>query len=406
MLFVDLKRRTDAIAYKLRTRSRIVPILALFVNAICGIPFRLYKFVVKTKTKLCGSANILLIRADRIGDMILTTPVFEPLRERYPNAHITCMASSLSSQLIDGNPYIDAVMIYDPPWFDRQKGQKRLRSWLKTVRLIRAEKFDMAIDFRGNIFNFFLLMFLGGIPRRVSFDAALGSFLLTDPVPFVAGKHETDYFLDLVKAVGCKEVNEPKGLIVLSEEENRCAETFFRSNNIADDDVVIAVHPGAGEKRIYKRWPEERYCELGKALVQKYGAKIIVTGSKAEIDLASRVAGAIGENAVLAAGKIYHLKHLAAVLKRCAACIGTSTGPTHLAAAVGIPTVVLCGPEAPRRWHPLGSNHILIEKEMACRPCREESCPYDGRCLKLISTECVLDVIEPLLSIGTKADVV
>ena len=376
----------------------ILPLLTVVLNDFGGIICRLWQFCTRKKVCEKDPERILAIRADRVGDMILTTPVFEPLRERYPNAHITCMASSLSSQLIDGNPYIDAVMIYDPPWFDRKKGQKRFRSWLKTVRLIRAEKFDMAIDFRGNIFNFFLLMFLGGIPRRVSFDAALGSFLLTDPVPFVAGKHETDYFLDLVKAVGCKEVNEPKGLIVLSEEENRCAETFFRSNNIADDDVVIAIHPGAGEKRIYKRWPAERYCELGKALVRKYDAKIIITGSNTEIDLATGVADAIGDHAILAAGGIRHLKHLAAVLKRCAVCIGTSTGPTHVAAAVGIPAIVLCGPEDPHRWHPLGGNHILIQKEMPCRPCREESCPHDGECLKAISAQRVLDELDSLLT--------
>jgi len=371
--------------------------MVLFVNAICGIPFRLYRFAVKRKARLCGSANILLIRADRVGDMILTAPVFEPLRARYPNAHITCMASSLSSQLIEGNPYIDSVVIYDPPWFDRKKGQKRFRDWLKTVRFIRAEKFDMAIDFRGNIFNFLLLMFLGGIRKRVSFDAALGSFLLTDLVPFEAGKHETDYFFDLVKAVGCKEVDEPKGVIALSEEEKAYAERFFRSNNVTSDDVVIAIHPGAGEKRVYKRWPAERYCELGKALVQEYGARVIVTGSKAEVGLASSVAEAIGEHAILACGEIRHLKHLAAVLKRCSVCIGTSTGPTHVAAAVGIPTIVLCGPEDPRRWHPLGNNYILIENEIPCRPCRENTCPHDGKCLRLITPECVMETIRPLL---------
>ena len=396
-LFNDLKLRSEAVGYKLRSRSRTVPFIIVILNALLGLPFNLYRLLANLTVKPGDPEKILIIRADRIGDMILTTPIFKSLKKRYPLAHITCMASTLSSQLIGGNPYIDSIMVYDPPWFDRKKGDKIIRDYLNILRLIRTYKFDMAIDLRGNIFNFFFLMLLAGIRQRVSFDAAFGAFLLSHAVPYEKGKHETDSFLDIVKALGGKQEPDPQAVLILSEEDKDYAEDFFSSKNIAQEDIIIALHPGAGQNRIYKRWAKERYSELGKALVNRFKAKIIITGSKAEVDLASRIKNQIGKNAILAAGEICYLKHLAAVLKKCFLCIGTSTGTIHVAAAVGTPAVVLCGPEDPRRWRPLGNNHLLIEKEVPCRPCREENCPYDGQCLKLITSNCVLETIEPLL---------
>ena len=396
-LFNGLKLRSEAVGYKLRSRSRTVPFIIVILNALLGLPFYLYRMLANSKATFGDPERILIIRADRIGDMVLTTPIFKPLKERYPLAHIICMASTLSSQLIERNPYIDSVIKYDPPWFDRKKEDKIIRDYLNVLRLLRTQKFDMAIDLRGNVFNFIFLMLLAGIPQRVSFDAAFGAFLLTQAVPYEKGKHESDYFFDIVKALGGKQEPDPQAVLVLTEEEKEYAERFFRLQDITREDIIIALHPGAGQNRIYKRWPEERYSELGKALIDRFKVKIIITGSRAEINLASRIKKQIGEHAIVAAREICHLKHLAAVLKECFLCIGTSTGTLHVAAAVGTSAVVLCGPEDPRRWRPLGNNYLLIEKEVPCRPCREEICPYDGQCLRLISPECVLEVIEPLL---------
>jgi len=375
----------DAIAYKLRTKSKIVPLLILCLNAFCGFPFRLYRHLVRARTVPVEPRKILVIRADRIGDMILAMPMFQQLKERYPDAAVTCLSSSLSSQLVESNPFIDEVLSYDPPWFDRKKGQKILGDYIRIRKRIRAERFDMAIDLRGNYKNFFFLMLLTGIRRRVSFEACFGAFMLTDEVRFEPGKHETEYFMDIVTALGGRGVENPRPLLVLSEKEDAFADDFLRSNKIGPENKVIAIHPGAGQKRIYKRWPEEYYIELGRALVEKHEARLIITGSEVETDLAMRIANAIGGNAVSAAGRIARLKDLAAVLRRCLVCIGSSTGVIHLAAAVGTPVVVLCGPEDPARWRPLSDTATLIVKEVPCRPCREESCSYDGKCLRSIS---------------------
>ena len=396
-LFNCFNARVEAVAYKLRFKNKILPLIIVVLNVLIGFPVFLYRLLFALTVKDSDPARILIIRADRIGDMILSLPVYRELKVLFPNAHLTCMASTLSSQLIEGNPYVDSIMVYDPPWFDNMKGKNFLHNYLHILRSIRKQKFDTAIDLRGNIFNFFFLMVLPGIRRRVSFDAAFGTFLLTDVVPYKKGRHETDSFLDILKSLGGRKIPDTYAEIFFSEEEEAYAKTFFQANNLTEKDTVIVLHPGAGNGRIYKLWPEKYFYELGKKLVEQYGAKIIITGSNDEIDLAQRIKNQIGGHAVLAAGEITRLKNLAAVLKTCCLCIGTSTGITHLAAAAGLPVIVLCGPEDPQRWCPLGVNHILINKEVACRPCREKSCQYDGRCLKLITPHDVMNAVRQVL---------
>ena len=401
-LFSTVKMKYEAIAFKLRTRNKVIVIGVILLDFIGNAIFMLFRlvFLRKMGKEVEGSVNpsaILLIRADRIGDMILTTPAFKLLKERFPTALITCLASSQSSEIIDGNPYIDEIIIYDPPWFYRNKIQNAVSEYKKIWRIIRKHRFDLAIDFRGNFINFFFLMLITGIPTRVSFNEPLGGFMLTNGISYLPHQHETKYFIDLVKTLGGRTVPEPLPLITISKNEEEFAAGFFERNNIKTDDTVIVLHPGVGEGRSFKRWPEDRYVTLGSCLVKKYNAKILITGSTDELELAKKIKMLIGDNAIMAAGKIERLKALAAVIKRCTVCVGSSTGIIHLASAVDIPTVVLCGPEDPIRWHPLGNKYKLIKKDVPCRPCREKTCPHNGKCLRLITPDEVLSVVETYL---------
>ncbi len=393
-MLADLQLKRDAIAYKLRTRNKTIPWLVIGLNALFGLPFKIYRYITAEKNSTVDPMRIMVIRADRIGDMILAIPMFKQLKERYPQAAITCLASSLSGQLIAGNPFVDTIMTYDPAWFDRKKGGRGFNDYIRIWKLIKEQSFDMAIDLRGNYNNFFCLMFLTGISQRVSFNASLGAFLLTHEVHFEPGKHETAYFMDIVKHLGGKAAAKPQPVIVLTDKEEKSAADFFKSHKITPRDVLIAMHPGAGAKRIYKQWPQENYVELGRSLVEKYNAKLIITGSEAEVALATGIKNRIGKNAICAAGSITSLKDLAAVLRRCMVYISTNTGIMHLAAAVETPVIVLCGPEDSRRWQPLGDGHRLISKAVPCRPCREETCAYDGKCLSSIYPTEVLAAVQ------------
>ena len=394
MLFNDIQTQMNAFKYKLRTKNNLIVLLFICFNAFFDIPFALYRYLAKNNIKMQEPKKILVIRADRIGDMILTTPVFICIKRLYPNSTVVCLASTLSSQLVRGSSFIDKIIIYDPPWFDKKKDQRVLHDYLKVWKSIRAEKFDMAIDMRGNYNNFIFLMCLTMIPRRVSYIVSLGSFLLTDKVSFEPGKHETEYFMDIIRYLGGDTIEGLCPDLELSDAEHAYAEHFSRLHHITSNDLVIAIHPGAGAKRTYKRWPEDHFIELGKMLVENYNAKLIIAGSKTEVDLAKRIEDGIGRDTINTVGKINRLKDLAAILQYCTVCIATSTGIMHLAAAVGTPVIVLCGPEDYVRWRPLGDRHSLIVKDVPCRPCREESCPYEGECLRSILPSEVIHSVE------------
>ena len=116
--------------------------------------------------------KILFIRADYIGDVLLTTHTLKAIRERFPDAHISFLVSSKSRDILEGNPHIDTILIYDPPWFFKKGFVQAFHEYFKIVSLIRKERFDLAADFRGDARNILLLMVFAKIPHRVSFAAS------------------------------------------------------------------------------------------------------------------------------------------------------------------------------------------------------------------------------------------
>lgn len=391
--------KIDAIRYKLRTRSRLAPWAVLALNgagwATAGALLGALRLL-RRRGRAAGPRRILLIRADRVGDMILTTPVLAAFRRRYPEAHIACLASTLSAPLLGGNPDVNEVAAWDPPWFDRRtwsgaKSYVRLVPWLRT--------FDMAVDFRGNALNALLLMAVPGIPERVGYEAGLGTFLLTRRAPFRPGQHETAYFVDLARHLGAYVEEPPRACLALSAEEEAFGRAFLEKQGFPPGAVRIVLHPGAGDKRLFKRWPAENYVELARLILQRHDAVFVVSGGPAEVGLASSIREGIGPRAVLAAGVIPDLRRLAAVIRECRLCIGSSTGVIHVASAVGTAVVVLSGPEDHARWHPLGP-HAVVRHDVPCRPCRETVCARAGECMRLIAPAEVLEAAEPFLGAG------
>lgn len=390
-----LKNNYLAIKYKFRTNNKYLPLAIILFNSVIALFFNLYRLIFKKDHNRVIN-KILVIRAEGIGDMVLATPIFRQLKKMYPHSHITCLATSLSAEVIEDNPNLDSVIIFDPPWYHQTKN---LRGYLKLFEIMkktRRERYDLGIDLRANYKNIFFLMFLTRIPIKISFDAAICSFLLDLKAPFEANKHECDNFFNILKVLGCKEYN-TNSEIYLSKEDQAKAEQFCKNHKLSTQDLKIVLHPGAAPNRLYKRWPLQYYQELGKLLIDRYQAKIIITCSLPEYEAATKLQEQLGANAIIARGEINSLKEVTALLALCDLCIATSTSIVHLASTVNTRQIVLCGPEDPKRWIPLGNNHILLKKDVACRPCSETHCPWDGYCLKSITPPEVLNCVESVL---------
>jgi len=270
---------------------------------------------------LLNPHKILLIRTDRIGELLLTSPAFSALRETFSGAKIVLVVRPSSAAVVEGNPSIDSIIKLDPD-FDLDSMGKRL----KFIRFLAESRFDMAVIFNPNKF-FNIAVFLAGIPVRVGYDRKLG-FLLTRALEdrkYLCEKHEVDYNLDLAKAAGAKTAGN-KLCFPLSEADEREVERVLAQNKINAGTAIVAVHPGTSNPE--KLWPSERFAGICDRIIEKTGVKIVLVGGREELQVAGEVISKM-RNAPLNLTGSLSLKEFGAFLKRASLLLSCDSGPVH-----------------------------------------------------------------------------
>lgn len=337
--------------------------------------------------------RILIVRTDRIGDVLLSTPVIKAVRERYPQAFIAMVVSPYAKDIVEGNPYLDAVIIYD-------KDGKH-KSWARSMKFahnLEKKKFDLAIVLhpmnRAHIFTY-----LSGIPKRVGYDRKLG-FLLTDRISHTkerGEKHELEYNLDLLEYL---EIGvEDKDLFMpIKKESEEWVDDLFKQEGIKADDKLLAINPAASCPS--KVWPFERFAEVADRLAQKYGFKILVVSGSKDLLIAQDVIKNMRSSVISLAGKT-SVSQLASLLKRCSLFISNDSGPVHIASGVGTPVISIFGRKqrglSPKRWGPVGLKDKVLHKDAGCIECLAHNCKKQFACLKAISVEDVISCADSIL---------
>jgi len=338
--------------------------------------------------------RILIARTDRIGDVILSTPVIKAMRQAYPHAYIAMLVSPYTKDIVEGNPYLDEVLVLDK--------DVRHKSWLGFLKfsfLLRRKRFDLAIILHPAS-RVHLLAFSAGIRRRIGYDYKLG-FLLTDRLRHtkqLGQRHEAEYNLDLLKILGI-EAKDKNLFIPLKEAAEKWAEDLFKRQGIKPSDKLLVIHPGAS--CVSKIWPAERFAETTDKLAEKYGFKILVIAGPRDIAVAEKVAANIRYPLINLAGKT-SVAQLASLLKRCRLFISNDSGPVHIACAVGTPVISIFGRAqkglSPMRWGPLGLKSKFLHKPAGCIECLAHNCVKEFACLKAITVADVLHAAEEILS--------
>lgn len=336
-----------------------------------------------------SAPRILIIRTDRIGDVVLSTPVIRNLRLAFPGAHLGMMVRPEHRELVEGNPDLNAVFLYD------KNGAEK--SWLGTVRFARRLKehrFDTAIILHSTR-RVLITAWLAGIRRRVGYARRL-PWLLTDAVPYVkpvGDRHELDYNLDLLRRIGVEPKNRELFVPTTLAQEKK-VEQFLAGAGLAGTPLVV-LHPGASCPS--KRWPAERFAAAGDLLVQRTGAKIMVVAGADGIQQGREVLDRMRSPAV-AALNAFSLGELVCLFRKARCLVSNDSGPVHLAGAAGTPVVSIFGRWggglSPARWGPTGSNSIVIHHDIGCRPCLAHDCTIGFACLKAVSVDEVLGAAE------------
>lgn len=338
-------------------------------------------------------SKILIVRTDRMGDVVLTTPTFKALRLAYPQAFIAILVTPFTQDIVQGNPYIDEILVDD-----RKGRHKGFIGFLQFARLLRRHEFDAAFIFHTKR-RYNLACFIAGILTRIGYKNDKWGFLLTHPVldtRALGVKHEVDYCLDLLRAVGIDHKN-PEICIPNQKDAELFAQQLFDKELLVEGQV-IAIHAGASDAT--KIWPAKMFAQLINSLHQRYLFKIILIGGVESISIVNEVKQGIQGSVIDVTGKI-SVGQMASVLKRCRMLISNDSGPVHVASGVGIDVISLFLRNQPginaERWAPYGPlGHIISNKPEVAVHLDEKSRLQKGK-LDAITTEEVLDVVERIL---------
>lgn len=339
------------------------------------------------------SKKILIARLDRIGDVVLSTPVIKALRDAYPDSHIAMMVRPYAREIVEGNPYLNEVIIYD-----KDGDHKGIAGNYKFIQELKEKKFDIAVILHPTN-RTHLALSLAGIPERIGYDKKAG-FLLTRRIPHTKQfgmKHEIDYTLGILKYVGIEPSTRALYMPTSSASERKI-EDIFKENRVKDSEIIVVISPGASCAS--KRWGVESFADVANGLIERYVARIIIIAGSVDKYFGDRLASLITAGCINLSGKT-GIGDIASLLKRASLFISNDSGPVHIGCAVGIPVIAIFGRSdrglSPERWGPSGSRDRALHKSVGCDICYAHNCKVGFKCLDSIKPEEVLEAAEKIL---------
>ncbi len=313
--------------------------------------------------------NILVVRTDRIGDVVLTFPVAAILKKHYPNCKITFLLREYTAPLADENKFFDEVLIL------QTKNNKQLIS--ENIKQLKQKKFDTCFVVSPN-FQLALILRLSGIKNIIGTGYRWYSFLFNHKIvenTKYAEHHELEFNDRMLKAVNIRETITPDdvefGFQQNVQSEQKVRQLLVQSGHNFTKKTVI-IHPGSGGSAI--DWPVKRFSELVVLLAQELDINIILTGSAKENVLCESLVQ--HEKVKNYAGR-FNLKDFVSLLNFGDLIVANSTGPIHIAAALGksvvgfYPKIVA---SSKKRWGPYSDKASVFNPAIKCSNCTRKQC--------------------------------
>ncbi len=338
--------------------------------------------------------NILIVKLSAIGDVIHALPVSYAIRESFPEARVTWAVEPPAREILEGNPCIDEILLFEKKRFKSFGGF--FENFGPLRKKLRNGRFDIALDLQG-LGKSAALAFFSGAPRRLgTCNMRELSDKVSTPVcgPHAKG-HIVERYLDVARAIGCR-VEEVRFPFVVSERDERNARAVLSGAGVPEGAAYAVFAVGANWPN--KRWPTASYAALADWLYEEKIIPVLVGGGAVDESLAAEIMAQASIPPVNIVGRT-SLKQLGAVLRGAKAVIGGDTGPVHLAAGLKVPAVMLMGPTDANRNGPYGQLQNAIEVERPCRWCWKRACPKGLDCLASIPVQRVkgklLEIIRP-----------
>lgn len=352
--------------------------------------------------KVDAIKRVVVRGANWVGDTVMTIPALRELRRLLPAAHITLVTRPVVAGLLTDVNFIDGLILDEP------------RGWLAMgaqIKKWKQEKPDLAILFP-NSFQSALIPALARVPLRLGYVTQKRGFLLTHQLglpEWRSSRHEIFYYLNIISGLdrllnGASQIMErvPDASLQVSLARQDAASDALRQMGIRDGHPIVALCPGSINSRA-KRWPAERYAALADRLINELDADVLLIGSAAERDVSVEVAGRMRRQPIIATGTT-DLSSVVAMLSLIDLLVTNDTGPAHIAAALGRPTLVIFGPTNPLTTRPFSNAGEIIRQPPICAPCMLRDCPIDHRCMTAISPEEVFQRAAAMLGSNTSVN--
>ena len=317
--------------------------------------------------------------------MVLLTPALRALKRAYPESNLTLLLRPLVADLMETHPYVDTCIV-------DTKNRGRYRSLRELTHQIRRAAFDVAVVLHPTSFRNALLPFLARVPMRVGTNVNGRGMLLTASRKDDTSVHEVHRYLRVLQLLAI-DTSLDSLEFWHTDIERRIIQDLLVVKGVSSTDRLIALNLGTTWRT--KQWDIANFVEVIEQIAHLApDVRIVLTGSSNELALVEAlptslpIINLVGKTSIL---------QLGALLERCEVCLTCDSGPMHIAAAVGTPTVALFGPTSPARHKPYGVGHTIIEKPVECRPCYKRTCHRQDAvhlCMTEISTAEVVKALE------------
>ena len=333
--------------------------------------------------KIGNINNILLIKLERIGDFILSTPAIHAIRERFPKSKIILLIPENMVPLIENDLAVDEIIPY-----------RKKYELIPLILELRKKNLDLAIDLTTREFSFkgMFIAALASAKVTIGSDVYNRGFLFNFKTsPYREPVYLSKEVLHILSPLGVKEEEVLPRLYAapIYQEE---AKKFFNANNYGGG-PIICVHPFGHYPQ--QQWGIKNYALLVEYIASRHKALVVIVGASAETKQADEIIARSGVPA-------HNLTRLSlaqsmAYISISDFFVGSSSGPLHIATGFKVPTIAIIGPTVRRRWQWEDENHIVIEKNVSCKPCPGKCVNNTNVCMQNITPEEVMEKIDQLI---------
>ncbi|MBW2976418.1 glycosyltransferase family 9 protein [Candidatus Woesearchaeota archaeon] len=375
----------------------IIKFLDRYIGSLVCLFLSINKIFPHKENKKIKHKKILLIQLWGIGETILVLPAIKALKNSYKKSAVDILVTPRNKEIFLNNENISSIKVLKLSPFS-----------IKLFIFKNLRKYDLVMDMEEYLNISSIIAFFAG-KERVGYSHGVRSWLYTKRVDYNDQQHTAETFLDLVRALSVKYSLKSLERLNYSKKDKIAVNNFLRSKKITKKDFLVGIAPGAAESAKSRIWPWENYGRLCNNILKDKKTKIMFIGNQEEKKLIEKIHSCVTEKGrTFDTSGMFGLTPLFRLIEKCSLFIGNDAGPMHIAAAQGVKTIGLFGPNLPVRFGPYGKKNIAVYKGHNCQfsPCinvhkgQVPDCLYSKnsedyqKCMKNISVKDVLKHIK------------